>query len=172
MKVFIDGCCEPNPGKMGIGIHNELFSISENAGEGTNNQAEYIALEKALLKLQELGIRDAEIYTDSQLVVNQMNGNWELKSATSLQFVPRLRKILNRNRLVWIPREQNKEADFLSASAIGFAKKVPSSNGTDFYVVRKDRFTGQWKCECKGFQFRQQCKHIVETENKDCESFV
>jgi ribonuclease HI len=53
---------------------------------------------------------------DSRLVIHQMNGTWQVKSGTSKQFVPEIRSLLEgrKARFVWIPREQNAEADLLS----------------------------------------------------------
>jgi ribonuclease HI len=45
-----------------------------------------------------------------------MTGTWQVRSETSKKFVPEIRRLLaGRNtRFVWIPREQNAEADLLS----------------------------------------------------------
>jgi ribonuclease HI len=53
---------------------------------------------------------------DSQLVIHQMNGTWQVKSETSKKFVPEIRSLLEdrKTRFVWILREQNAEVDLLS----------------------------------------------------------
>jgi len=53
---------------------------------------------------------------DSQLVIHQMNGIWKIKSATSKKFVPEIHRLLEgrKTSFIWIPREQNVEADQLS----------------------------------------------------------
>jgi ribonuclease HI len=45
-----------------------------------------------------------------------MNGTWQIRSETSKKFVPEIRRLLGgrQTRFVWIPREQNAEADQLS----------------------------------------------------------
>ena len=45
-----------------------------------------------------------------------MNGTWQVKSATSKKFVPEILRLLEgrKTRFIWIPREQNAEADLLS----------------------------------------------------------
>jgi hypothetical protein len=45
-----------------------------------------------------------------------MNGTWQIKSATSKKFVPEIRRLLEGRKIqyIWIPREQNVEADELS----------------------------------------------------------
>lgn len=77
IRIFIDGACQPNPGAMGIGVVVEWAMsgptvISEYGGEGTNNVAEYKALNRALQCINENQIMVAKIKCDSNLVVQQM----------------------------------------------------------------------------------------------------
>ena len=123
MRVWIDGICEPNPGKMGIGIFFEDGTeISKKLGKGTNNIAEYLSLLHAIEELKKKGIKQAAIHSDSRLLVNQMNGKWKIKSATSKKYVHTIKqKIENyglRLDIQWIPREDNKKADMLSKKAL------------------------------------------------------
>jgi len=121
VRVFIDGSANPNPaGRMGIGIYAPgLFEISRAAGIGTNNEAEFIALETAINALDEAGIPATRIYTDSQLLFNQVNGLWKIKSETSKKYVPRIQiKLrLGGHKLAWISRDLNKQANRLAAKA-------------------------------------------------------
>jgi ribonuclease HI len=69
---------------------------------------------------------------DSQLVIHQMNGTWQIKSETSKKFVPEIHRLLEgrKTRFVWIPREQNAEADMLSNVAYSQSGgKHPDSTG-------------------------------------------
>ena len=56
---------------------------------------------------------------DSQLVINQANGVWRIKSQTAKQCAPVLRELAARLncRFVWIPRGFNCDADQLSREA-------------------------------------------------------
>ena len=84
LRIFTDGACRGNPGHSAIAfiILNEKNQVykehSEYAGVGTNNQAEYNALISALKTAKEFGI-DIQCYSDSNLLVNQMNGQWRIK---------------------------------------------------------------------------------------------
>lgn len=123
--AFFDGSAQPNPGIKRIGgriLYNGtvLFDFNDITGRGTNNEAEY----EALLRLSELikikGIKDINIYGDSQLVVNQINGIWK---CTKPNLIPLKEKVLNNlskinYTLKHVPREQNSEADKLSKKGI------------------------------------------------------
>jgi ribonuclease HI len=83
----------------------------------TNNVAEYSALKHAAEWVRGNCVDDdIVIKGDSQLVIHQMNGTWQVKSETSKKFVPEIRGLLEGRitRFIWIPRDQNVEADMLS----------------------------------------------------------
>lgn len=119
VRIFTDGACQPNPGSMGVGVVIEWNGKkptihSEYAGEGTNNIAEYSALIQSLGMIKEMVVKDAKIHSDSNLMVNQVNGNWKCKdeSLKVLCFKAQKRiKWLESNgykvELVYIPRELN-----------------------------------------------------------------
>lgn len=86
-------------------------------GIGTSNQAEYEALICCLKLLRANGARRAVIRGDSQLVIYQTMGKWQVKQPTLLPFVTKARLLLvefDVAKLVWVPREQNRRADALS----------------------------------------------------------
>ncbi len=167
IHLYIDGICRPNPGEMGIGIYFEDGTeISEAVGEGTNNEAEYIALQRALEEVCSRGMENAVIHTDSQLLANQINGEWKIKSATSRKYVPRIISMMRdmNVRLEWLPREQNRMADKLSKKALvreTFTVESTSQPGT-FYTVERGK--DYIRCNCPGFKFRGTCRHIKEIE--------
>lgn len=129
-RAFVDGGCHPNPeGKMGIGVvlydpqGNEAATVSESPPKkGTNNEAEYIAVLRALQTAHEKGARDLEICADSKLTVNTMMGRWRLRAPN---LVP-LKKLIDQEEQAfrqvlyrWVPREKNTVADRLATEAIG-----------------------------------------------------
>jgi len=140
-KVIVntDGGAIGNPGPSGIGvvinIAGKINGYSESIGEGTNNQAEYKAVIFALKKIKSLigknKIKDTEveIFADSQLIVNQLEGKYKImEDDLKILFVDAWNlKIGFKNvSLNYIPREQNKEADRLVKEA--FAKFSSSGN--------------------------------------------
>jgi hypothetical protein len=89
----------------------------------TNNQAEYEALLGGLQYLKEAGAISIEIYGDSELVIKQLNGQYECKSDALRNYYEECREILKSFQLVilqHIPREHNEEANRLAQSASGY----------------------------------------------------
>jgi len=84
LKIYSDGACRGNPGPSAIAYvildyeGKVLKEHSEYVGMETNNQAEYRALILALESAVDFG-NDAICYSDSVLVVKQMNGEWKVK---------------------------------------------------------------------------------------------
>jgi len=134
IKGYFDGLCEPvNPGGVatyGYIIYRNGMEVARCCGiigagmlgdYTSNNIAEYHALIKLLEKLIELGIKeDIEIYGDSQLVINQINGVYRVRSERIKPLYEKaleLLKMLQNVKLIWIPREMNREADGLSYKA-------------------------------------------------------
>ena len=75
------------------------------AGSYTNNEAEYLAVIRALEKfLPEV----TEILSDSQLVVNQLNLKWAIKEARLKNYANQVNKLAQGTiKFIWVPREQN-----------------------------------------------------------------
>jgi ribonuclease HI len=128
-KVIIntDGAARGNPGPAAIGviIKDEagliLAKISQRLGVTTNNQAEYKAIIIGLGKAIELGAKNAVVKSDSELVVEQINGRYKIKN-TALrplyQKVVQLTGSLESFSISYIPREQNAAADALANKAL------------------------------------------------------
>jgi len=121
-KGYFDGSSKPNPGMMKVGGYIEnpdgrrITEIYSNEGYGTNNRAEYLAITFILQEAIDLGIREIEIYGDSKLVVNQVNGIWKSnKDMTPYKLeVQSLLESFDKWSLSWIKRELNSEADALT----------------------------------------------------------
>lgn len=130
--AWFDGATKAsNPGLRGIGgvlkgPAGELIEVSEEVGQGTNNEAEYIALMAVLDAAVTARVEKLVVYGDSQLVIRQVNGEWFIKSK---ELVPlcktavELKAQIPHVTLCWIPREENTEADALSKKAIGVIDK-------------------------------------------------
>ncbi|KXB07520.1 hypothetical protein AKJ51_01100 [candidate division MSBL1 archaeon SCGC-AAA382A20] len=125
--AHIDGASRGNPGPAGIGVlikteEKNLSKISEYMGdEYTNNQAEYKALVRCLERCKELKVEKAKILSDSNLLVNQMNGKYDVKSDNIKNLYNKAKKLESKFKKIkyeHIPREKNKIADNLANKSI------------------------------------------------------
>ena len=125
--IFTDGVSRGNPGPAAIGatIKDEqgkvVATISQGIGRTTNNQAEYRAIIAALENAIRLGANQVDMYSDSELVVRQINGRYRVKKASLkplYQKVKQLQSQLEGFTITHIPRQQNTEADSLANMAL------------------------------------------------------
>jgi len=126
ITLYIDGAALPSRGGSGIGgicykYGEKLFSFSEYIGGKTNNEAEYLALVKGLDKVINRGIKIIEIFSDSELVVKQINGDYLVKNKRMKELYVMVNELLHQLdfwTLKHIPRENNIEADALSKEGL------------------------------------------------------
>ncbi|MCL2148455.1 MAG: ribonuclease HI family protein [Methanomassiliicoccaceae archaeon] len=86
-RVFSDGGSRGNPGPAAYAIvvtkdGEIVHQHAEFLGVRTNNYAEYRGLIAGLAKAIELGADSAEFVMDSELVVKQMTGEYEIRSGS------------------------------------------------------------------------------------------
>jgi len=129
-NLFTDGACEFDddykPVNAGIGgllkIDNKIiFSFSENIGKKTNNEAEYIALIKGIEICVESNILNISIFSDSELVVKQINGDYKVKNDRMSKLHKRTHELLSELKswkVVHVLRDKNVEADELSKEGL------------------------------------------------------
>lgn len=125
LKIFTDGGSKGNPGPASIGIvfyghEKRIFHHHESIGVATNNEAEYQALIKALKIVKKnyaSQTKQIEFYSDSRLMVNQVNGLFKVKQGKIKEYILKIRVLEQEIRTPisyhLVPREQNKEADLL-----------------------------------------------------------
>ena len=115
---------------MGIVIEDEngmrLRGLHRYLGRMTNNEAEYHALIDGLTAVKEWKPDRLEVYLDSKLVVEQMNGRYRIKAP---ELIPLHQKAIEQMRqfpevqVAHVEREKNRGADALANMAID--AKVP-----------------------------------------------
>ena len=119
-------CFESNPGEASIGVsiqndEQEVDTIAKKIGVATNNVAEYEGLRTALDYCDKNNLKNVQIYLDSLLVVQQVNGKYKVKSKNLKdlynQCTDLIEKIDNLE-IHHVPREQNKRADELANIAL------------------------------------------------------
>ena len=128
--IYTDGGARNNPGPAGAGAviidgDTVVSEIKKFLGEKqTNTWAEYEAVVLALTEAKRLGYaeRPIEARLDSKLVAEQLSGNWKIKEPTLKPQWAKVRALMQESfpaiKFVYVPREQNKEADRLVNEAI------------------------------------------------------
>lgn len=122
--IYTDGICEPNPGKgaWAFVVFNdedlEIVAKYDYAGDNrTNNQMEYLSMIEALVWCHEMDDDEFLIYSDSQLVVNQLNGRWQVKSDNVRSWFDNAFDLIQLNvRIEWVKGSENR-ADELTREA-------------------------------------------------------
>ncbi len=119
-KIFTDGGSRGNPGHSASAyvICKMDDSVVEKSGSyigmATNNQAEYFGFLRGLERARELGINRIHLFSDSQLVVNQMNGVYKIKNQELLPIYQDTKAVaegFEKITFSYVPREMNKTAD-------------------------------------------------------------
>ena len=90
-------------------------------GVQTNNYAEYMGLLLGLKRAKDLGVQEVEVFADSELMIRQLNGTYQVKSPSLRPLYEEVLELLNqfgRFKLVHVPREMNAAADEMSNRAI------------------------------------------------------
>ncbi|MFH1857097.1 MAG: ribonuclease HI family protein [Candidatus Omnitrophota bacterium] len=123
--LFVDGACSGNPGPAGVGFvlkkgeSNKEFS--KYIGIATNNVAEYLSLTYGLQEAIFSGIKEIEVKSDSQLLVNQINGLYKIRNENLRIFFDLNKHLISAFKsfkIEYVPREYNKEADKLASGAV------------------------------------------------------
>lgn len=135
LQLYVDGGARANPGPSGLGVaayhvgidgsKQCIFEKGVFLENCSNNFSEYLALIQGLSYAMEADYRIVELYSDSKLVVEQVNGRWKVKSVDLVELaqsaivrVQKMRKEGRQITLTWIPREKNVHADSLANLAM------------------------------------------------------
>jgi ribonuclease HI len=123
--AYVDGGCLGNPGPSGIGVVIDggaggPVRIAKWIGHQDNNVAEYAALMEALQYAVERKARTLHVYSDSQVVVRQMTGEYVCRSARLYSLHWTCRKLAKSLQfsISHVRRENNAEANHLAQSAL------------------------------------------------------
>ncbi len=125
--AHIDGGARGNPGPSGYGVVIEdasgqhLAGLSRYLGHHTNNHAEYMGLLAALEYAFCHGHKSLKVYSDSELMVRQIQGRYKVRSPGLLDLYQQAKSLIA--RLSWfniehVLREKNREADELANRAM------------------------------------------------------
>ncbi len=125
LVAYVDGGSHGNPGPSGIGVvienpAGETVRIARWIGHHDNNVAEYAALLEALQHAVEVKAKSLRVYSDSEVVVKQMTGEYSCQSPRlySLNWVCRKLAHTLKFSIAHIRRECNHEANRLANHAV------------------------------------------------------
>ena len=131
--AYIDGGSRGNPGPAAAGFvltdkdGNQLCAKGLFLGEATNNVAEYTACVAALEAAKQAGAKKLTVFSDSELLVKQLNGQYRVKSTQLRPLFQQAVNLLGRFencKVQFVCREKNKAADDLVNRALNLEKDV------------------------------------------------
>jgi ribonuclease H / adenosylcobalamin/alpha-ribazole phosphatase len=126
-EMYFDGCSKGNPGLSGAGaviykngqeIWSNSYFVSDNS---TNNVAEYFGLIKGLKRAIKMNITRLIVKGDSQLIIKQMLGEYQVKSQNMVEMYEIAKKMEEKFESITyhhVYRKYNKRADQLSNDGI------------------------------------------------------
>jgi ribonuclease HI len=132
LYLYTDGASRGNPGEAGAGVlitdnmGQEIFTKGFYLGHCTNNEAEYKALIIGLAEASGSGCDNIVIFLDSQLIVRQINGEYQVKNKNLIPLYGQVTELLsffNKYRIEHIPRSENTRADQLANQGIDMKEK-------------------------------------------------
>ncbi|XP_077222096.1 uncharacterized protein LOC143855935 [Tasmannia lanceolata] len=132
--LHVDGSAGQTGRGAGVVLHGPEGFMLEYAlrldFKASNNEAEYEAFLAGLSLAMELGAGKLKVYSDSQLVVNQVNGIYEAKGPRMKRYLQKVKEKLQRMReveILQVPRDMNNQVDALS--------KIASEETHDFGTI-------------------------------------
>jgi ribonuclease HI len=127
LEIRTDGGARGNPGPAAAGVvikdeqAQTVFACGFFLGKATNNVAEYSGILRALEAARELGGTELELFSDSELIVKQLNGEYRVKNAHLKEYYRQIVALLHQFDKVSIQhvyRSDNVEADALVNQAL------------------------------------------------------
>ncbi|HVR70937.1 MAG TPA: ribonuclease HI family protein [Vicinamibacteria bacterium] len=127
LRIHIDGASRGNPGEAGFGVSIEDAEGVPRAelygylGLASNNVAEYQALIHALRWARAQDARRVRVFSDSELVVRQVNGQYRVKHPAMIPLHREATALLRQFEeatVSHVRREQNRDADRLANRAL------------------------------------------------------
>ena len=146
--AYTDGGSRGNPGPAAAGFvlsaaaGTPLESKAFFLGKATNNEAEYTAIIKAIEAALQIGAEELTIFSDSELLVRQINGRYKVKSANIKPLYQRAVDLLSQLtswKVEHVMREMNTQADGLVNEALdrkADVEKRPGPASTNKKPVR------------------------------------
>jgi ribonuclease HI len=142
--IFFDGASKGNPGAAGAGgvIYSPNGTTRDcfcwGLGQKSNNQAELLGLIKACLIAREKGIKDLQVFGDSEIIIKNLNTESRFSNASLNKTLDRLKRVLlgfNSCKFYHILRMSNSEADQLANKGNTLMKGLLIVNNESFFQI-------------------------------------
>ncbi|MCS7016789.1 MAG: ribonuclease HI family protein [Gemmatales bacterium] len=132
LTIHIDGAARGNPGPAAFGAvytrdGQVVLEEKQYVGKTTNNVAEYLALLHALGRALELGAHHVHVFSDSELLVRQLMGIYQVRDPKLQQLYEQAQELIRQFhefRISHVPRKQNRHADKLCNQALDEAERL------------------------------------------------
>jgi len=127
VTIFTDGGSRGNPGPAAAAYvlydenKKEIYAKADFLGNATNNIAEYTAFLNALKKARQINCKTITAYSDSELMVKQIQGQYKVKNAQIKVIYSQCKKLLQNFdnwELTHVKRNKNARADELVNSSL------------------------------------------------------
>ncbi|XP_073138852.1 uncharacterized protein [Henckelia pumila] len=163
--VYVDGSSTSTGSGAGIVVKSPQGDKFQYAIKflfpATNNEAEYEAFIMGIKLALSVGVKRLTIHSDSQLIVSQVNGNYEAKEDKMLEYLTQVNELisgLDSYDIKQIPRVKNQSADRLAKLASSLAnidnRKITfltyvkeKTDGSDVTIFCADSEEPSWKDE-------------------------
>jgi formyltetrahydrofolate-dependent phosphoribosylglycinamide formyltransferase len=135
--AYTDGASRGNPGPAAAGFiltdprGTQLQAEASFLGRTTNNIAEYTAVVKALQAARHIGAKQVRLYSDSELLVKQINGQYKVKSDQIRPLFRQTFELLDQFqswKVQHVAREKNQKADELVNRALNLGKDIQTNS--------------------------------------------
>ena len=130
--MFVDGASNATGSSAGIVIITPKGIRLEHSFrlgfKTSNNEAKYKVFLAELRIVLRIGARDVEIYSDSLLVVYQVQGSFEARDSRMKAHLQAVKRIINKFctvKVAQVGRAQNRHADSLATLASSMTEEVP-----------------------------------------------
>ena len=150
LVAHVDGGSRGNPGPAGFGVMIQdgagqpVAELSEYLGVQTNNFAEYSGLLAALAYALSHGYRALKVFSDSELMVKQIKGQYKVSHPSLKELHAQARqKIgeLEAFEISHVYRDKNRDADRLANLAMNRGTKGSPGAGTVSNSATNSNFT-------------------------------
>ncbi|XP_065633281.1 uncharacterized protein LOC136069091 [Quercus suber] len=161
-EVYVDGAANRKGSGVGLVLTSPEGIIIEKSLRldfgATNNEAEYEALLMGMAMVRRMGGKVVELFSDSRLVVGQVQGEFEAKDEQMqgyLNQVKRLQGEFKSFSLLHVSRSSNAHADSLATLATSSNQNLlrvilvedlhkPTRTGEDAFQVHQIRESSCW----------------------------